>query len=195
MVQRRQFIAASAVGATALASGLPFMPSPSVHAADASRYGIVGRQAPELEVPDWIDAAGRPAAAFRLADQRGKWVFLKCFQNWCPGCHSHGFPALQKVATAFQDDPRVAVAAIQTVFEGFSSNTREAVRKLQLRYALRIPMGHDPGNFGGERLPATMRRFRTGGTPWIIVIDREGRVVHNSFHVNADAVIAHFRSA
>lgn len=156
--------------------------------------GIVGRQAPELEVGSWIDADGRPMT-FRLADHRGKWIFLKCFQNWCPGCHSHGFPALQKVAAAFQGDTGVVVAGIQTVFEGFHANTRDAVRKLQLRYRLRIPMGHDAGKSDGDHLPRLMRQYRTGGTPWIIIIDRSGKVVYDGFNVNAEAVIKHFRTA
>ena len=47
--------------------------------------------APELEVGYWIDANGKPAS-FSLAENEGKWVFLKCFQNFCPGCHKFGFP-------------------------------------------------------------------------------------------------------
>ncbi|MGE0559406.1 MAG: TlpA family protein disulfide reductase [Burkholderiales bacterium] len=156
--------------------------------------GIVGQQAPELEVDSWIDPDGRPGS-FRLADHRGKWIFLKCFQNWCPGCHSHGFPALQKVASAFAGDTGVAVAGIQTVFEGFHTNTREAVRRLQLRYRLRIPMGHAPGDRAGDHLPRLMRQYRTGGTPWIIIIDRGGKVAYDGFSVNPEAVIRHFRSA
>lgn len=114
---------------------------------------------------------------------------LKCFQDWCPGCHSSGFPALKKFADAFWDHPDVAIAGIQTVFEGFSTNTRDDVRKLQLQYQLPIVMGHDPGNPDGDHRPSTMKSFRTGGTPWIIVIAPDGRVVFNDFHVNVDRLI------
>ena len=73
-------------------------------------------------------------------------MFLKCFQNWCPACHSSGFPALKKFSDTFADHPAVSIAAVQTVFEGFRSNTKDAVRDLQLRYDLPVSMGHDPGD-------------------------------------------------
>ena len=50
-----------------------------------------------------------------------------------------------------------------------------AVRELQLRYELAIPMGHDPGTPDGERFPSTMLNYRTGGTPWTIVRARRHR--------------------
>lgn len=155
----------------------------------AARYGIVGKPAPELEVSYWIDRNGRPTT-FELAAQRGRWVYLKCFQNWCPGCHSHGFPTLKKVADVFADHEGVAIAGIQTVFEGFATNTRDAVRKLQVRYELPITMGHDPGDPDGEHRPSTMRNYRTGGTPWMILVDPDGEVVFNDYAVDADKLIA-----
>lgn len=151
-------------------------------------YGILDRPAPELDVGYWIDRNGEPTT-YSIGAARGKWVFLKCFQNWCPGCHSHGFPTLKKVADAFEGDDRVSVAAVQTVFEGFGSNTRDAVRELQLRYELAIPMGHDPGSPDGERLPTTMLSYRTGGTPWMIVIEPGGTVAYNNYHINGDKFI------
>jgi thiol-disulfide isomerase/thioredoxin len=156
-------------------------------------YGILDRRAPELEVDYWLDRNGEPTT-YSIGAARGKWVFLKCFQNWCPGCHKHGFPTLKKVADAFDGDDRVSVAAVQTVFEGFGANTREAVRELQLRYELPIPMGHDPGSPDGERLPATMQSYRTGGTPWIIVIEPGGTVAYNDYHINGDRFIELLRT-
>ena len=88
----------------------------------------------------------------------------------------------------------MAVAAIQTVFEGFSSNTRDAVRELQLRYELPIPMGHDAGSPDGERLPSTMLNYRTGGTPWVIIIEPGGTVGYNDYHINGDRFIELLRN-
>ncbi len=174
MSSRRQVLA-RAVGLTAASAlGLP------AAFAQGSNYGIQGRQAPELEVDWWIDRDGKPTS-FTLAGARGKWIYLKCFQNWCPGCHKYGFPALKKVADAFENDDRVVAVGVQTVFEGFGTNTRDSVRELQLRYALPITMGHDPGDH--DRRPSTMRLYRTGGTPWVIIISPKGQVVFNHFHV------------
>jgi len=83
----------------------------------------------------------------------------------------------------------VAIAAVQTVFEGYSSNTRDAVRKLQLRYELPIVMGHDPGNEDTREVPSTMRNYRTGGTPWLVLINPEGVVVFDGFHVDSEKLI------
>lgn len=157
-------------------------------AARGFQYGILDHMAPELHVDYWLDPDGEPTT-YSIGAARGKWVFLKCFQNWCPGCHKYGFPTLKKVADAFEGDDRVSVAAVQTVFEGFGSNTRAAVRELQLRYELPIPMGHDPRSPDGERLPRTMRDYRTGGTPWIIVIEPGGRVAFNDYHIDGEKFI------
>jgi len=115
-------------------------------------------------------------------------VFIKCFQNWCPGCHRHGFPTLKKVIDAFGNDERVAILAIQTVFEGHFFNSGSKVRALQKRYKLPIKMAHDPGSNGSDR-SNTLITYRTGGTPWMIIADPSGRVVFNDFHVNADGLI------
>lgn len=60
-----------------------------------ARYGILNRPAPELELDSWIDGSGKPISQIRLKALRGKVIYLYFFQDWCPGCHSHGFPTLQ----------------------------------------------------------------------------------------------------
>lgn len=101
------------------------------------------QQAPELRVPWWIDGEGRSMAPLKLSDLGDGFKVIFCFQHWCPGCHSHGFPTLQKLIKAL-GDRGFAFAAVQTVFEGAESNTFERLRETQLRYGLNIPFGHDP---------------------------------------------------
>lgn len=187
--KRRQVIATSA---GVLAAGAGLMPN-IVGAQSRPDYGIQGAMAPEIALNYWIDRDGKPGQ-FSVLENRGKWVFLKCFQDWCPGCHSSGFPTLKRFSDAFWQNPKVAIAAIQTVFEGFSSNTVEDVRKLQVKYRLPITMGHDPGNANDSGRPQTMQKYRTGGTPWLILIAPDGRVVFNSFHVNTDKLIEFVRA-
>ncbi len=134
-------------------------------------------------------STGRAISNYSIRHQRGKWVCLYCFQAWCAGCHSHGFPSLKTLATRFPDHPEFSIAAVQTVFEGFSGNTPDAIRKLPLQYELPIPMGHDAGNPAGEHAPQIMKNDRTGGTPWIIVIQSDGKVVFNDFHINIEYCI------
>jgi len=168
---------------------------PALSFAQAER-GIKNQIAPELEVPQWINGKGESQAPFSIAANRGKWIYLKCFQQWCPACHSVGFPNLQKLVEAFPDDKLITKAVIQTTFEGFGSNTEDALRKNQLRYELDLPFGHDPGNSelarsNPERFPKTMVSYLTGGTPWVVLINPDGFVVFNDFHINIDGLIDH----
>ena len=182
-MNRRQWLKTSlyTLGAAAMAKS-------SILSAAPDGYGIVGYQAPELEVDYWIDESGE-STSFNLAEHAGKWVFLKCFQSWCPGCHSHGFPSVKKISDALADNPNIVFAGIQTVFEGSFVNTVDKVRKIQLQYDLNMPMGHDPGSNGRSN---TMMAYRTGGTPWMIVISPNGGVVYNDFGIDADRAIEYF---
>ena len=160
-------------------------------AAHSQERGIVGQVAPELEIDSWSDANGEPTT-FSMSKARGKWTFLKCFQYWCPGCHSSGFPTLVAVQEAFGADGDVAIAAIQTVFEGHSTNREDRIPEIRDRYDLKIPIGHDAGDPDGEgtsRWPSTMRLYRTGGTPWLVLIDPAGQVVFDGFHVDKKKLI------
>lgn len=194
VVSRRSLLKAALASTAAL---LPFS-STSTVAQQKTTRGIKGQLAPQLNVNYWIDGKGAQQAPFSIRDNRGKWIYLKCFQDWCPACHSIGFPNLQKLLAAFPTNDKVTAAVIQTTFEGFSSNNVEALRKNQLRYNIDLPFGHDPGN---ERLPredrkhypSTMVSYQTGGTPWVIIINPEGTVVFNDFHINIDALITYLK--
>ena len=52
---------------------------------------------------------------------------------------------------------------------------------------LPIPTAHDPGPSGRGSL--LMRRYRSGGTPWTILIDRKGVVRFNGFRIHPDAAL------
>ena len=34
-----------------------------------------------------------------------------------------------------------------------------------------------------------MRNYKTGGTPWVIIIDKGGKVVFNNFHIDEKQAI------
>lgn len=59
-------------------------------------FGKLRAEAKELRVDEWIDGEGRPMAKpLRLADLGDGYKIIYCFQDWCPGCHSRGFPTLK----------------------------------------------------------------------------------------------------
>ena len=72
---------------------------------------------------------------------------------------------------------------VQTVFEGHFTNTKDKLRKNQLKWDLKIPMAHAAGNPQSHDIPAIMRNYRSGGTPWTVIIDPSGTVVYNHFHI------------
>lgn len=147
--------------------------------------GITGQRAPPLGVEDWFNLAPGKET-IEIADFEGKVVYLYCFQSWCPGCHQHGFPVLTWLIDHYKDSDDVAFLAVQTVFEGFGTNTLDAAKKTGDRYGLSSPVGHS-----GERnrRSTLMQHYRTGGTPWTILIDRTGTVRFNDFRIRrTDAV-------
>ena len=48
----------------------------------ATSYGIMGRQAPELNLNTWIDGNGKPMDSIKLEACRGKVIYLYFFQSW-----------------------------------------------------------------------------------------------------------------
>jgi len=144
--------------------------------------------APELRIPQWIDAAGQPRAPLKLADLGGGFKVIYCFQHWCPGCHSVGFPTLRKLVDALSDKG-FCFAAVQTVFEGADVNTFERLRETQERHGLVIPFGHDPAAGGS---PTVISDYGTRGTPWFIVIDPMGEVVFSDFQLDGDRLVRSF---
>jgi thiol-disulfide isomerase/thioredoxin len=145
--------------------------------------GIQGQVAPPWGIDTWFNLPDGQST-FSLGDVEDRVVYMYCFQSWCPGCHSHGFPTLLAVRDAFDRDEDVEFVAIQTVFEGFEANTLEGAKEVARRYQLEIPFGHDPGPDG--RRSIVMRRYRTGGTPWTVIIDQQGYVRFNGFQAQAE---------
>ena len=159
------------------------------------KYGIEGRQAPELDIPLWVNGEGNKMAPVKLSDHKGKFKVLYCFQSWCPGCHSQGLPSLPKMVKAFVGNDRVAFIGMQTVFEGADANTFERMLEIQKEYDLQIPFGHDIGNENTRNISSTMYNYRTGGTPWFILIDQNDVVLFNDFHLNTEKAIEFLKVA
>ncbi len=148
-------------------------------AAVAQERGVKGQSAKSWEADKWIQLP-EGKKSLNPADFKGKVVYLYCFQSWCPGCHKYGFPTLKALEAKYRGNDDVAFVAVQTVFEGFSSNPPERAKEMAEKYDLNIPFGHS----GLDSKPSVlMRNYRTGGTPWTIVIDREGIVRYNDFHI------------
>lgn len=146
-------------------------------------------KAPPFEVDLWIDANGNKTNPIELSDFQGKFKVVYCFQSWCPGCHSQGLPALQKMVSALKTKKDIEFLAIQTVFEGHDANTFEKMVETQAKYNLKIPFGHDPGDETTGNRSKILTNYQTGGTPWFIFIDKHDNVVFADFHLNVENAI------
>lgn len=152
-------------------------------------FGALRDKAKGLRVPVWINGQGKVMdAPVRLADLGDGYKIVFCFQDWCPGCHSRGFPTLKRLYEALKDR-EFGFAVIQTVFEGADKNTFDRLRPNQERYGLDMPFGHDIP-LDGDRYPSFMEDYRTAGTPWFTVIDPQDNVVFADFSLDADRLIA-----
>jgi len=161
--------------------------------ASKNNYGIRGKTAPELDISYWIDAQGKPST-FKLANHKSKFIFMEFWQSWCPGCHAHGFPALKKISDAFESNEYFTAIAIQTTFEGYAANTPAKVREIQKQYALNIIMGHDAGDQEIQQHPKTMVNYRSGGTPWAVLISPNGKVIYNDFSIDSESAIKYLKT-
>jgi len=195
-MNRRDFLTAGALGTAALGVGgyalanrdELAMARPGEPVARRVR-GIQGRRAPDLDVATWFNLpAGATGVDLDDARYKDKVVYLYFFQSWCPGCHKSGFPTLQSVSSHFAKADDVAFAAVQTVFEGFGTNTADKARSIQKRYKLDMPVGHDAGK--GDSGSRVMRRYRSGGTPWTVIVDKSRIVRFNAFHIRPKSAIA-----
>lgn len=145
------------------------------------KLGILNQKAPELTVNVWQQLPkSNTTNEIKLEDYRGKVVYLYFFQSWCPGCHSQGFPTLAQLQKKFADDKEVVFLTIQTTFEGKSTNTPQRGLATAKKFKLQIPVGHSEAKRGS---PQIMRDYRTGGTPWTVVVDKKGIVRFNDFHI------------
>ena len=65
-------------------------------------------------------------------------------------------------------------------------NTFGGTKLIAMQYGLEIPIGQS----GSEDEPSqVMKNYRTGGTPWVIIIDKQGIVRYNNFHIKAEYAI------
>ena len=145
-------------------------------------------KAKPFDVINWVDKNGQKIDSIELSGFNGQFKIIFCFQSWCPGCHSIGFPSLKKMVDALENNPNIIFLAIQTVFEGFTENSYDKMLETQKQYDLKIPFGHDAGN-DNKSQSNFMTNYQTGGTPWFVFIDQNDNIVFADFHLNVDAAI------
>ncbi len=135
--------------------------------------GLVQRPtpAPEWRIAEWIN--GDPGD---LVDHRGKVILVEFFQLWCPGCKRFSVPLFNRWHEQYGHRDDVLVVSIHTVFEGHDYQTAEKLREFVEIWGIEHPVGIDAFASEGDEVPETMRRYRTGGTPHVVIVDKQGRL-------------------
>lgn len=131
---------------------------------------LIGQEAPELEISEWLNGK-----ATTLKGLRGHGVVLEFFQMWCPGCNRFSIPLMREWTEMFADEKDLSFISVHTVFEGHSYQSPQKLKKFLKKKGIKHLVGIDRHS-GNDSVPVTMRRYRTGGTPAIAILDKKGVV-------------------
>ena len=123
-----------------------------------------GQQAPEMTIDlgdgstyQLKDLDGNPV---RLADLRGKVVWLNFFASWCPPCQQET-PVLRTLSDTYRD------RGLEVVGISVQETTASDVKAYADRYRLRYPIGFDgSGN--------VLREYRVFALPTQFFLDTNG---------------------
>ena len=132
--------------------------------------------APDWQVTEWLN--GDPGS---LASNKGRVVLIEFFQLWCPGCNRFSIPLFQSWNEKYGARDDVLVVSIHTVFEGHDYQTPSRLRAFVADQEILHPVGIDAYPAAGAEHPITMRRFRTGGTPHVAIVDKSGNLRFSHF--------------
>ncbi len=140
--------------------------------------------APPLEAAQWFNT-DRPLA---LDMFRRKVVVLHAFQMLCPGCVSNAIPQARRLHEIAKSLDDLVVLGIHTVFEHHAAMTPVSLEAFLHEYGLKMPVAVDRPAPDGP-IPLTMAAYGFKGTPSTVVIDREGRIVRQTFGAEDDLVL------
>lgn len=137
------------------------------------------RKAPQWDISEWLNSPG-----LELSQLRGKVVIVEFFQMWCPGCNKFSIPLIEHWKnTVFAreiDSGKLVIVSIHTVFEGHGYQTPKRLKRFLKEKGITHPVGVDR-HADGQRIPETMRRYNTGGTPEMAFIDKQGNIRFQKF--------------
>jgi thiol-disulfide isomerase/thioredoxin len=154
---------------------LPKPNQPVVAGANAAKdIGLkplaVGTPAPEWMTGTWSDGQTR-----KLADYRGKVIFLDFWGIWCGPC-LHQLPTVEKLRNKYEPQG-VVFLSLHTPGEADKTIRRLLdSKKVSLVFALDRDRQKDDNNRNGT----TAERYGVNGYPTVVLIDRAGKIAFRS---------------
>ena len=134
-------------------------------------YGIQGRERRNSPSPTGSMLSATPGRPVTLSELGPRHRVLFFYQHWCPGCHSHGFPALSLLLRRHRPPTSILQSNCSTTSGVMDCGARSA---------------HEGRTVTGQR------RWRTPAPAalWFVTIDAAGVVMEAGFAIGADQFIA-----
>lgn len=151
--------------------------------------GILGMAAPELRINTWIDAQGNPMPQPKLNNSPEKTKILFCYQPTCRGSIGIALPIIRKINEALKGHPQVEIMAIQTIFNYPYDYPPETLKDVQSELHLNMPIGYTNNRTADESL-RFINDYNIVGTPWIIIINKDNKVIYNHYYITFDDALS-----
>lgn len=164
--------------------------------------------APELIVSEWLQGPEKSIEGLRGKNP----VYLHFFQVNCPGCFSTSLPFADKLHRLY-GEKGLEVIGVASRFEQFEENSKKNFQDF-LRYGKLTPLVKDKLILRGDSLldsdgtykikikhPVAWDKGKDGafsqtwyeygcmGTPYEVLINKEGEIVDADFHLNESAAL------
>jgi hypothetical protein len=131
--------------------------------------------APEWEVSEWLN--GDPGS---LRDHRGRVVVIGFVQLSCPASREFAIPLLQRWHALYGDREEVVTILIHSAFASHDLSPAR-LQEFTRENGILLPLGLDAYDDEDEPVPVTTRRFEAGGTPHLVIVDRDGMLRFTHF--------------
>jgi thiol-disulfide isomerase/thioredoxin len=129
---------------------------------------LLNSPAPTFKVAEWVGEASPT-----VEDLKGKVVLVDFFQIICPGC-KRAKPMIEDLQKKY-GDRGFQVVGIATAFENLGMQQADDIKSYVAQNDFAWPVAVDEG------LKETFTRYAAMGSPWTVLIDREGVVRHADF--------------
>lgn len=139
---------------------------------------VTPHPAPAWDIEKWFNA--EPG---NVDDNNDKVIVIDFFQLWCPGCNSFTGPLMQQWQDRFSEEIAsgdLVLVKIHTVFEGHDYQNDSRLAQYIEEKGITMPVGTDR-HLDNDYLPETKKRYKTSGTPEIVMIDRQGMIRFQQF--------------
>ncbi len=159
--------------------------TPLAISAQEIQKGIEGQKAPLINISTWYQLP-EGKKELEITDYKGKVIVMLFFQHWCNASQERELPVLKNLVERYKGNDEIVFLAIQTAFEGFLDNTPDKLKVTAEKFELTIPFGH---NIKAPEFPGISGAYKPRGTPWWVIIDREGIVEYNGSILNEEEAI------